>query len=69
MECGSAYKMHYIGLEEDPHAHDHGHGDHGHHGMFIIRFNWLKLTNGVAENPYPRPKNMSDFIKPDYLNA
>lgn len=21
------------------------------------------------ENPYPRPKNMSDFIKSEYLNA
>ncbi|KAF2644417.1 cytochrome c oxidase-like protein polypeptide IV [Massarina eburnea CBS 473.64] len=51
MECGSAYKMHYVGPPEDPHAHDHG--DHGHH----------------AENPYPRPKNMADFIKADYLNA
>ncbi|KAF2748488.1 COX5B-domain-containing protein [Sporormia fimetaria CBS 119925] len=41
MECGSAYKMHYIGPEEDPHAHGHS----------------------TAE----RPKNMSDFIKPEYL--
>ncbi|CAI6334727.1 unnamed protein product [Periconia digitata] len=48
MECGSAYKMHYIGPEDDPHAHDHGHGHH--------------------ENPYPRPKNMADFIKPEYMH-
>ncbi|KAJ4287058.1 Cytochrome c oxidase subunit 4 [Collariella sp. IMI 366227] len=27
-ECGSCYKMEYVGPEEDPHAHDHGHG-HG----------------------------------------
>lgn len=27
-ECGSVYKMEYVGPEEDPHAHDHGHG-HG----------------------------------------
>lgn len=26
MECGSAYKMHYVGPAEDPHAHDHAHG-------------------------------------------
>ncbi|KAF2679894.1 COX5B-domain-containing protein [Lentithecium fluviatile CBS 122367] len=31
MECGSAYKMHYVGPADDPHAHDHGHG-HDHHG-------------------------------------
>jgi cytochrome c oxidase subunit 5b len=31
-ECGSVYKMRYIGPTEDPHGHDHGHGDgHGHH--------------------------------------
>jgi cytochrome c oxidase subunit 5b len=28
MECGSAYKMHYVGPPEDPHAHDHGHDHH-----------------------------------------
>ncbi|KAF2273115.1 cytochrome c oxidase polypeptide IV [Westerdykella ornata] len=43
MECGSAYKMHYIGPPDDPHAHH-------------------------AENAYPRPKNMADFIKPEYAN-
>ncbi|KAF2875890.1 cytochrome c oxidase-like protein polypeptide IV [Massariosphaeria phaeospora] len=45
MECGSAYKMHYVGPADDGHAHDH------------------------PANPYPRPKNMADFIKEDYLNA
>jgi len=30
-ECGSVYKMEYVGPTEDPHAHDHGHhDDHGH---------------------------------------
>lgn len=48
MECGSAYKMHYVGPAED---HSHGH-DHHH-----------------AENLYPRPKNMADFIKPEYLHS
>ncbi|KAF2265507.1 cytochrome c oxidase-like protein polypeptide IV [Lojkania enalia] len=43
-ECGSAYKMQYIGPPDDPHSHDHHHD----------------------ENPYPRPKNMADFIKPEY---
>ncbi|KAG9239022.1 cytochrome c oxidase subunit VB [Amylocarpus encephaloides] len=27
-ECGSVYKMDYVGPTEDPHAHDHAH-DHG----------------------------------------
>jgi cytochrome c oxidase subunit 5b len=31
-ECGSVYKMEYIGPQEDPHAHDHGHGHDAHHG-------------------------------------
>ncbi|KAF2027717.1 COX5B-domain-containing protein, partial [Setomelanomma holmii] len=31
MECGSTYKMHYVGPAEDAHAHDHGHG-HDSHG-------------------------------------
>ncbi|KAF2795245.1 COX5B-domain-containing protein [Melanomma pulvis-pyrius CBS 109.77] len=45
MECGSAYKMHYVGPPDDPHAH------HDHHGA-------------APE----RPKNMADFIKPEYQN-
>ena len=46
MECGSVYKMQYVGPQEDAHGHDHGHH---------------------AENPYPKPKNMADFLKPEYL--
>lgn len=48
MECGSAYKMHYVGPAEDPHAHDH----HDH-----------------PVNLHPKPKDMADFLKPEYLNA
>ncbi|KAK3374610.1 cytochrome c oxidase subunit VB-domain-containing protein [Podospora didyma] len=29
-ECGSVYKMQYLGPAEDPHAHDHGHGHDEH---------------------------------------
>jgi cytochrome c oxidase subunit 5b len=32
---------------------DDGHSDHHHH----------------AENPYPRPKNMADFLKPEYMEV
>jgi cytochrome c oxidase subunit 5b len=31
---------------------DDAHGDHDHHH---------------AENKYPRPKNMADFLKPEYM--
>ncbi|KAH8599687.1 cytochrome c oxidase subunit VB [Bisporella sp. PMI_857] len=34
-ECGSVYKMEYVGPQEDPHAHDHGHGHgHDHHAAY-----------------------------------
>ena len=32
VECGSVYRMEYIGPPDDPHEHEHGHDDgHGHH--------------------------------------
>jgi cytochrome c oxidase subunit 5b len=49
MECGSTYKMHYVGPAEDAHG---DHGDHGHHPV----------------NLHPKPKNMADFLKPEYLS-
>ncbi|PSN65101.1 cytochrome c oxidase-like protein polypeptide IV [Corynespora cassiicola Philippines] len=48
MECGSTYKMHYVGPADDPHSHDHHHDDH----------------HAAPE----RPKNMADFIKPEYAH-
>lgn len=30
-ECGNTIKMEYVGPTEDPHAHDHGHGEHAVH--------------------------------------
>jgi cytochrome c oxidase subunit 5b len=45
MECGSTYKMHYVGPADDPHGHDH-------HPV----------------NLHPKPKNMADFLKPEYLS-
>ncbi|KAH7406453.1 cytochrome c oxidase polypeptide IV mitochondrial precursor [Phaeosphaeria sp. MPI-PUGE-AT-0046c] len=50
MECGSTYKMHYVGPAED--AHDHGHGHDDHHPV----------------NLHPKPKDMADFLKPEYLH-
>ncbi|PNS20955.1 Cytochrome c oxidase subunit 4, mitochondrial [Sphaceloma murrayae] len=50
-ECGSVYKMEYVGPQEDAHGHgEHGHDDHGHddhHG-------------------YEEPKTMADFVRPEY---
>ncbi|KAF2224882.1 subunit IV of cytochrome c oxidase [Elsinoe ampelina] len=50
-ECGSVYKMEYVGPQED--AHGHGHGEHGHddHG---------------DHHAYEEPKTMADFIRPEY---
>lgn len=51
-ECGSVYKMEYVGPAEDPHAHDHHDGAHapqdGHH------------------NYEGEPKTFADFVKPEY---
>ena len=66
MECGSTYKMHYVGPAEDPHSHDHGHDHHGASPQ--IQFLKKKLTDHSTENPYPRPKNMADFLKPEYMH-
>lgn len=53
MECGSAYKMHYVGPPDDPHSHDHGH----HHGMSLIRIILLKINaNECRREPIPPTK-------------
>ncbi|KAI9828542.1 MAG: Cytochrome c oxidase subunit 4 [Sarea resinae] len=49
-ECGSVYKMEYVGPAEDPHAHDHGaHADHD-----------------GAHNYEGEPKTFADFVRPEY---
>src|SRR5687768_5193852 len=49
-ECGSVYKMEYVGPTEDPHAHGHdAHDAHGHHD---------------ASHNYEEPKTFADFVKP-----
>ncbi|KAG8627173.1 hypothetical protein KVT40_004656 [Elsinoe batatas] len=53
-ECGSVYKMEYVGPQEDAHGHghgEHGHDDHGHHD---------------DHHAYEEPKTMADFIRPEY---
>lgn len=53
-ECGSVYKMEYVGPAEDPHAHDHH--DHGHgHG------------HDSYAHPYEgEAKTFADFVRPEY---
>ncbi|KAK5110642.1 hypothetical protein LTR62_005682 [Meristemomyces frigidus] len=54
-ECGSAYKMDYVGPTDD--GHGHGHGDHGH--------DVHESTDG-AHNYDGEPKTMADFVRPEY---
>lgn len=54
-ECGSAYKMEYVGPAEDPHGHGHGHGAHDIHDD----------ADG-AHNFEGEPKTMADFVRPEY---
>jgi hypothetical protein len=55
MECGSTYKMHYVGPAEDPHSHDHG---HDHHGASNIHFstNSMHGVLTVSREPLPQAK-------------
>ncbi|CZT25320.1 probable subunit IV of cytochrome c oxidase [Ramularia collo-cygni] len=49
-ECGSVYKLEYVGPQDDGHGHhDHGHGD----------------ADGL-HNYEGEPKTMADFVRPEY---
>ena len=50
MECGSVYRMEYVGPQEDPHSH--GHHDHAEHDG--------------AHNYEGEPETFADYIKPEY---
>merc|ERR1712137_289653 len=52
-ECGSVYKMEYVGPQDD----GHGHGDHGHD---------IHHDSDGAHNFEGEPVTMADFIKPEY---
>ncbi|CAF9937319.1 MAG: Cytochrome c oxidase subunit 4 [Alectoria fallacina] len=52
-ECGSVYRMEYIGPPDDPHAH-HGHGEE--HGE----------EHGDGAHSYEEPKTFADFVRPEY---
>jgi cytochrome c oxidase subunit 5b len=51
-ECGSVYKMEYIGPQDDPHSHDHAHEDHGY--------------GGHDHHGYEEPKTFANYVKPEY---
>ncbi|KFY20071.1 hypothetical protein V491_04015 [Pseudogymnoascus sp. VKM F-3775] len=51
-ECGSVYKMEYVGPQDDGH-HDHHHHDDGH-------------DHGYAHPVLEEPKTFADFVKPEY---
>jgi cytochrome c oxidase subunit 5b len=51
-ECGSVYKMEYVGPED---SHDHHHGEHDIHD-----------SSDGAHNYEAEPQTMADFIRPEY---
>lgn len=54
-ECGSVYKMEYVG---PPESHDtHGHSEHGHD---------IHDSSDGAHNYEGEPKTMADFVRPEY---
>ncbi|EMC99717.1 hypothetical protein BAUCODRAFT_83035 [Baudoinia panamericana UAMH 10762] len=54
-ECGSAYKMEYVGPPESHDAHGHGHGAHDVH-----------LDADGAHNYAGEPKTMADYVRAEY---
>ncbi|KAK5128656.1 hypothetical protein LTR08_003928 [Meristemomyces frigidus] len=56
-ECGSVYKMEYVGPQDD----GHGHGAHGGHGAHDVH----ESTDG-AHNYAGEPKTMADYVRAEY---
>jgi len=60
-ECGSVYKLEYVGPQDSGHhdMHGGGHGDHGHgHDTHA--------SSDGAHNYGGEPKTMADFVRPEY---
>ena len=53
-ECGSVYKMEYVGPQDDGHGHDHGHGHDIHE------------SSDGSHNYEAEPQTRADFIRPEY---
>lgn len=54
-ECGSVYKLDYVGPPESHDEHGHGHGAHDIHH-----------SSDGAHNFEGEPKTMADFVRPEY---
>jgi len=52
-ECGSAYKLDYVGPQEDAHGHGHGHHD-------------VHQDADGAHNYEGEPKTMADYVRAEY---
>ena len=59
VECGSVYRMEYIGPPDDEHGHGHGHG-HEHEDYDVYRDGHPDLK---AIQDAPR---WFDYVKPEY---
>lgn len=60
-ECGSVYKMEYIGPLEDEHGHGHGHGHHTDEPYDVYHHGHPDLIEQQNE-----PK-FWDLVKPEYI--
>lgn len=54
-ECGSVYKMDYVGPQESHDSHGHSHGEHDIHH-----------DSDGAHNFEGEPQTMADFVRPEY---
>ena len=64
-ECGSVYRMEYIGPpDDDEHGHGHGHG-HGHHEEGEPEYDVYRDGHPdlIAQQNAP---DFTDFLRPEY---
>ncbi|MCJ1479963.1 Cytochrome c oxidase subunit 4 [Schaereria dolodes] len=57
-ECGSVYKMDYVGPMDDPHAH-HKHHEHDGHEEG-------EEEHADGAHNYEEPKTFADYVRPEY---
>ena len=62
-ECGSVYRMEYIGPPDDEHGHGHGHGHH--HGEGEPEYDVYRDGHPdlIAEQNKP---TFGEFVRPEY---
>ncbi len=65
LECGSVYKMEYVGPPDDPHAH--GHDDRKYTALELSREECMaNLGRNVDAHGYEEPKTFADYVRPEY---